>query len=62
MLLDNAIDRVLRDLESYGRDNDAREGDRARKMLNLERETAELLHILVRSGRRRRLGQPLADT
>ncbi|QCO05347.1 O-methyltransferase [Azospirillum argentinense] len=55
MLLDDAVDRVLRDLESYGRDNDAREGDRARKMLNLERETAELLHILVRSGRRRRV-------
>jgi Predicted O-methyltransferase len=55
MLVDDAVERVLRDLEDFGRENDAREGDRARKMLNLERETAELLHILVRSGRRRRV-------
>ncbi|MBP2291264.1 O-methyltransferase [Azospirillum rugosum] len=55
MLVDAAVDRVLRDLESFGRENDSREGDRARKMLNLERETAELVHVLVRSGRRRRV-------
>ncbi len=55
MLVDAAVDRVLRDLESFGRENDNREGDRARKMLNLERETAELVHVLVRSGRRRRV-------
>lgn len=55
MLVDDAVERVLRDLEDFGRENDAREGDRARKMLNLERETAELLHILVRGGRRRRV-------
>ncbi|HYG85038.1 MAG TPA: class I SAM-dependent methyltransferase [Azospirillum sp.] len=45
----------MRDLENFGRENDAREADRARKMLNLERDTAELLHILVRTGRRRRV-------
>ncbi len=55
MLVDDAVERVLRDLEGFGRENDAREGDRARKMLNLERETAELLHVLVRGGRRRRV-------
>ncbi|WP_448206913.1 O-methyltransferase [Azospirillum sp. sgz302134] len=55
MLVDAAVERVLRELESFGRDNDAREADRSRKMLNLERETAELLHILVRTGRRRRV-------
>lgn len=55
MLVDAAVDRVLRDLESFGRENDTHEGDRARKMLNLERETAELVHLLVRSGRRRRV-------
>ncbi|MCW2238647.1 O-methyltransferase [Azospirillum canadense] len=55
MLVDAAVDHVLRDLESFGRENDSREGDRARKMLNLERETAELVHVLVRSGRRRRV-------
>ena len=55
MLLDAEVERVLRELEHFGRDNDAREADRARKMLNLERDTAELLHVLVRSGRRRRV-------
>ena len=55
MLVDAAVDRVLRELERFGRENDGREDDRARKMLNLERETAELVHVLVRSGRRRRV-------
>jgi len=55
MLLSPQVDAILRDLENFGRENDAREADRARKMLNLERDTAELLHILVRTGRRRRV-------
>jgi predicted O-methyltransferase YrrM len=55
MLIDPTIDRVLRELESFGRANDTREADRARKMLNLERDTAELLHVLVRAGRRSRV-------
>ncbi len=55
MLVDAVVERVLRDLESFGRDNDTREADRSRKMLNLERDTAEMLHVLVRSGRRRRV-------
>ena len=55
MLMNPAVERVLRDLERFGRDNDAHEPDRSRKMLNLERDTAELLHVLVRTGRRRRV-------
>lgn len=55
MLLDAAAERVLRDLERFGAENDVREADRSRKMLNLERDTAELLHVLVRTGRRRRV-------
>jgi len=55
MLLSPQVDAVLRDLEDLGRANDAREADRSRKMLNLERDTAELLHVLVRTGRRRRV-------
>lgn len=55
MLLDSAIEAVVRELEDHGRVNDARESDRTRKMLNLERDTAELLHLLVRSGKRRRV-------
>lgn len=55
MLLDATAERVLRDLERFGAENDAHEADRSRKMLNLERDTAELLHVLVRAGRRRRV-------
>jgi predicted O-methyltransferase YrrM len=55
MLVDAAVESVLRELEDQGRENDAREPDRARKMLNLDRETAELLYVLVHTGRRRRV-------
>lgn len=55
MLVDAAVETVLRDLERFGHANDAREAERSRKMLNLERDTAELLHMLVRTGRRRRV-------
>lgn len=55
MLLSAPIDAVLRDLETFGRENDAHIADRARKMLNLERETAEVLHLLIRGGNRRRV-------
>ncbi len=54
-LVTAAVDAVLRDLEAFGRENDAHTSDRNRKMLNLERETAELVHLLVRSGNRRRV-------
>ena len=40
---------LLRELERVGAANDAVESDRARKMLNLESETAGLLAILARS-------------
>jgi predicted O-methyltransferase YrrM len=46
---------LLAELERHGADNDAREADRARKMLNLEPEAARLLGILVRSSRARRV-------
>lgn len=54
-LVPAAVDAVLRDLEVFGRENDAHIADRNRKMLNLERDTAELVHLLVRSGNRRRV-------
>ncbi len=47
--MQDAIRQLLEDLEAYGRANDARETDRARKMLNLEPGTAQLLSILLRS-------------
>ena len=46
---------VLRKIEAFGRSNDSRETERARRMLNLERDTAELIYILVRSSRRKRI-------
>ena len=55
IVADERVHAVLADLERSGRENDARETDRARKMLNLERATAELVHLLVRTSRRRRL-------
>jgi predicted O-methyltransferase YrrM len=42
---------LLAAMERQGRENDDRESNRARKMLNLESETAKLLSILVRSSR-----------
>lgn len=46
---------VLAELEAFGRDNDDRHTDRDRKMLNLEPDTARLIGILVRNGRRKEL-------
>ena len=46
---------VFRKIEAFGRSNDSRETERARRMLNLERATAELIHILVRCSRRKRI-------
>ncbi len=49
------IRQLLVELERYGAENDARETERARKMLNLDPETAQLLHVLVRSSGARRV-------
>ena len=49
------VQDLLAEMERFGRENDARETDRARKMLNLERETAQLLSLLVRSSGARRV-------
>jgi len=50
-----AAQAVLAGLEEFGRDNDADQQDRTRKMLNLERDTAEFLHLLVRATNRKRV-------
>jgi predicted O-methyltransferase YrrM len=46
--LDPKLKELLSEMERFGIENDQRETDRKRKMLNLEPETAALLHILVR--------------
>jgi predicted O-methyltransferase YrrM len=42
-------------MEQLGRENDARETDHKKKMLNLEPDTAHLVHILVRSANAKRV-------
>jgi predicted O-methyltransferase YrrM len=43
------LSELLREIETYGRENDARASERPRMMLNLEPASAELLSILVRA-------------
>jgi predicted O-methyltransferase YrrM len=52
---DTDIRAFLTELYEMGQQNDAREQERSKKMLNLEPETARFLNILVRSSRRTRL-------
>src|SRR5258708_4968942 len=47
--MDARIRDMLSELERTGAENDAVESDRARKMLNLQPDTAGLLAILARS-------------
>jgi predicted O-methyltransferase YrrM len=47
--------QLLVELENFGRQNDARTTERRQKMLNLERETAALIHVLVRASGRRNI-------
>ena len=49
------LETVLRELEAAGPAHDAAEPERRRKRLNLERETAQLLQILILHGRCRRV-------
>ncbi|HUZ16848.1 MAG TPA: class I SAM-dependent methyltransferase [Spirochaetia bacterium] len=51
--MDNELRALLDELARVGREHDKRETDHAKKMLNLEPETAALVHLLLRSSRRR---------
>jgi predicted O-methyltransferase YrrM len=54
--MDQKLLDLLKEIEERGRENDARTADHARRMLNLDPASAELLSILVRaSGARRAL-------
>jgi predicted O-methyltransferase YrrM len=53
--MNRKITDLLAAMERQGRENDDREPDRARKMLNLEPETARLLSVLARSARAQRV-------
>ena len=52
---DAEIRAFLTELYEAGRQNDAQEQERSKKMLNLEPDTAQFLHILIRSTRRTHL-------
>lgn len=53
--LDSRLEKLLSEMERFGIENDQRQTDRKRKMLNLEPETAALLHILVRAAHRQNI-------
>src|ERR1700720_1853667 len=55
MIVDVQTLNVLQNIEAFGHSNDAQETDRARRMLNLDRNTAELIQILVLSSGRQRV-------
>jgi predicted O-methyltransferase YrrM len=53
--MDARLLAVLDELARFGRDNDARETERPRRMLNITPETGRLLWILVRQSRATRI-------
>ena len=53
--MNSEIRGFLRQLEEHARTHDARESEHSHKLLNLEPETAELVSILARSSRARRV-------
>lgn len=54
-MMDPQVKALLEELEAWGESNDRAEADRSRKMLNLERETAELMRALLLPRRARRV-------
>lgn len=51
--MDAQLRALLDELYASGQANDAREGERAKKMLNLEPGTAKIVSLLIRLGKRR---------
>lgn len=49
------LESLLRELEAFGTDNDARITDRPQRMLNITRDTGEFLSVLVRATQARRI-------
>ena len=55
MKLGTDLDQLLHELELLGQQNDAREKDRKKKFLNLERPTAELIYVLLQASKRKQV-------
>ncbi len=53
--MDAYLHNLLRELYASGLQNDAREQERSKKMLNLEPDTAQFVSMLARSSKRKRL-------
>ncbi len=49
--MDERIAAILAEIAQQGREHDARETDYSKRMLNLDPETARLVHILARGSR-----------
>ena len=49
--MDERVAAILTEIAQQGREHDARETDYSKRMLNLDPETARLVHILARSSR-----------
>ena len=47
--MDTLLHRLLSELEQFGVDNDQQTSDRARRMLNITRDTGEFLSVLIRA-------------
>jgi len=53
--LNSKLADLLNELETFGQANDARETDRARRMMNITRDTGEFLLLLARAVEARRI-------
>lgn len=51
--MEERVKKVLAELERFGREHDATESDRSRKMLNLDPQTAALVSLLARGSQAR---------
>ena len=49
------LTRLLAELERFGAENDRRQSDRSRRMLNITRDTGEFLALLIRATAARRV-------
>src|SRR5438552_879221 len=55
LAMDASLRNLLDELAEHGRQNDARETERERRLLNVTPETGQLLAILVKATRARRV-------
>jgi predicted O-methyltransferase YrrM len=53
--MDEVLEALKAELERFGEDNDSATRERARRMLNITRDTGELLAVLVRAASARRV-------